>query len=273
MELPPGDVLVHTGDLMKNLGINFWNLERQYADVVRWLWEVAGRYELVLIVPGNHDSVLEERLKEMEKRSSGRRRRGDDNSDNDEDEAIVFEEFDASQIKNDDNLTTPSSFPAPSLPSNVKILSGEGVIYKGLKIWGEPHLTSRQEVLHKKYFSSAFELHSSQRKPLLARIPPSLDLLLTHSPPIGGWLVSGEGDEELRRRMDELRQRGEAPLFHCFGHCHSLGVGWWEGRGRGTVWMNAAQELVLGLGKKVTGVPWVFDIGCEEEDEECPLLY
>ena len=220
MKLPAGDVLVHTGDLLGNYGYEFEKLERQYDDVVEWLESVAGRYDLVLIVPGNHDSVLDKRKRAKNK---AKRRVG--------------------------NL--------PPLPPNVKILDGEGLIYRGLNIWGEPHLTCRKEILNKNYYSNAFELDSSLRKKKMDNIPARLHLLLTHSPPLDGGLCGGSGDELLSERLREMRN---PPLFHCFGHYHQPGVRW-DGK---TISMNGAQESYLGLSSKVTGFPWVFDVALEK---------
>ena len=93
---------------------------------------------------------------------------------------------------------------------------------------------------------SAFAVCDEERRASWAKMPPNLDLLVTHSPPKGvldrifaGMTV---GCMLLRERLAELSQSGEAPRFHVFGHIHeSRGVqDGAPGFCPGTTFVNAA---------------------------------
>eukprot|EP00008_Paramoeba_atlantica_P010237 CAMPEP_0201489572 /NCGR_PEP_ID=MMETSP0151_2-20130828/22888_1 /ASSEMBLY_ACC=CAM_ASM_000257 /TAXON_ID=200890 /ORGANISM="Paramoeba atlantica, Strain 621/1 / CCAP 1560/9" /LENGTH=315 /DNA_ID=CAMNT_0047875205 /DNA_START=862 /DNA_END=1809 /DNA_ORIENTATION=+ len=58
MVLPPGDVLIHTGDLVANYSKNS-DIQAHFADVVDWFCELSSSYQLILIVAGNHDTLLD----------------------------------------------------------------------------------------------------------------------------------------------------------------------------------------------------------------------
>ena len=102
-----------------------------------------------------------------------------------------------------------------------------------------PYLTL---TLHPRYYSNAFERTRAERRRIFEQIPDHLDLLLTHTPPMGVRTnLNGCGD--LSRRLHGMAKRGEgvAPRVHCFGHEHSsfglvqnevrrVIVAWW-GRG------------------------------------------
>ena len=120
-------------------------------------------------------------------------------------------------------------------PAAARALLGDGIVYLedgaaevgGLRVWGSPW----QPTFH----DWAFNL---PRGPALAekwaKIPPGLDLLITHGPPEGlgdRSLTNGRtGCADLRARVAEVR-----PRVHLFGHIHEDGGAWAEG---GTLFVN-----------------------------------
>ncbi len=114
-------------------------------------------------------------------------------------------------------------------PAAARALLGGGVTYledagatiEGLRFWGSPW----QPAFH----DWAFNLPRGE--PLAAiwrKIPPSIDVLITHGPPAGigdRSPVGGRaGCADLRARVVEL-----APRLHLFGHIHQDGGAWRRG--------------------------------------------
>ncbi len=53
-----------------------------------------------------------------------------------------------------------------------------------------------------------------------AQIPPGLDILVTHTPPLGTLDVSSRG-QSYGCQMLAAEMRRIAPRVHCFGHVHA----------------------------------------------------
>jgi len=133
------------------------------------------------------------------------------------------------------------------LITEAKILDGELVEIEGMKIYGLNIMSHGiglcacardRETLMKEY----------------AKIPPSLDVLLTHQPPWGlgdtTFLGSLVGCPLLRQEVEKKR-----PAFHVFGHIH-------EGYGvyfhpYGGIFINCATTNIL---SQASHKPVVFDI-------------
>lgn len=111
------------------------------------------------------------------------------------------------------------------LPAGVHYLCSSGVIVGGLSFYGVPMFM--QDCIDGRYDR------------LLADIPASVDVLVTHCPPLGVFdgseldvPTAGCGDALLGRRVFELR-----PRCHLFGHYHGVcGAGVFYG----TTFSNAA---------------------------------
>jgi Icc-related predicted phosphoesterase len=133
-----------------------------------------------------------------------------------------------------------------SLLSNATVLINEGVEVEGLRLWGSPVTPM---------YGGAFGLSSAKdRKRLYARIPPDIDVLITHGPPFGILdtdPVSGlhEGCRELLDAVMWVR-----PKLHIFGHIHSAsGVFKTEQ----TTFVNASR---MGLNHDPNEGPFVFEM-------------
>ena len=107
-------------------------------------------------------------------------------------------------------------------------LQDSGVTFGGLHFYGTPWVP--------KLPNFAFYADDAALAAAWARIPDDVDVLITHTPPLGVLDVSSRGQAlgcaHLALRLKELR-----PRLHCFGHVHA-------GAGRqvigGLTYVNAA---------------------------------
>jgi len=221
--LPPGEVLLHTGDLVGNYGDR--DILKHLADFVEWLDKISTKFKLIVVIAGNHDTLLDEQRYPREAAKAKK----------------PFLE---------------------NLPSNVVYLENSGVEYQGLKIWGSPTVSCREETLGKRYLSNAFERRRAERQQIWSKIPEGLDVLMTHSPPHRILCSSDCGCELLLNRLKELEA---PPRFHCFGHDHDyFGVK----ASPKTVFVNGALEEVRRMDPGRSGqlCGWVFDIPRRDTD-------
>ena len=220
--LPPGEVLLHTGDLVGNYGDR--DIFRHLRDFVDWLHKISSRFRLIVVIAGNHDTLLDEQRYPR----------------------------DAAKAK--------KPFVA-SLPSNAVYLENTLVEYQGLKIWGSPTVSCREETLGKRYLSNAFERRRAERQQIWSKIPEGLDVLMTHVPP--HQIGSSEcGCELLLDRLEQLR---EPPRFHCFGHDHDYFGVYSKGK---TIFINGALEEVRRMdpARAAQLCGWVFDLPRRDTD-------
>lgn len=130
LEVPQGDVLVHTGDLCGNYGESSPELLVQFRKALNWLAGLSTRFEAVFVVPGNHDTMLD---------------------------AKAYNTSEAQRL-------------IAALPENCFFLNGEDspeaglAMFRGIRIWAAPVVVSRVESLNKRYVSDAFERTHAQRK-------------------------------------------------------------------------------------------------------------
>ena len=178
VHLPEGEVLLHTGDLVGNYGDR--DIEKHLADFLNWLAKISPRFKLIVVIAGNHDTLLDEQRYPRE----------------------------AARAK--------PAFLA-RLPGNVKYLEHSGIEYEGLKIWGSPTVCCREETLGKRYLSNAFERRKADRQQIWSMIPEGIDVLMTHVPPHRILCASDCGCELL---LGRLKGMAAPPRFHCFGHDH-----------------------------------------------------
>jgi Icc-related predicted phosphoesterase len=180
LRLPPGEVLLHTGDFVGNYGKE--DVIQHLKKFSKWCHRISPIYKMVVLVAGNHDTPLD--LESYPKHKSAK-------------EAFLA-----------------------SLPSNVVYLEHDAVTYRGLSIYGSPITACRKEALGKRYFSNAFERTNATRQKLHSKIPENVDVLLTHVPPHGILSARHHNCKYLTKRLEELTHAGSAPRFHVFGHDH-----------------------------------------------------
>lgn len=215
IHLPPGDVLLHTGDWLGNYGGR--DLSAHLRDFLQWISKQSRAYRLIVLIAGNHDTLMDHDLYPTE----------------------------AGQVK--------QTF-LQSLPSNVVYLENSGIEYEGFKIWGSPYSVCRCETLGKQYLSNGFERTRALRQQAWSNIPEGLDVLLTHCPPRGTLCHPSIGCDLLAARLKDL---GDPPLFHCFGHDHDyFGV---KAEAK-TLHINAAFEEVRRRERGSETCAWVFDV-------------
>lgn len=165
IHLPPGDVLLHTGDWLGNYGGR--DLLAHLKDFSQWICNQSRAYKLTVLIAGNHDSLMDQELYPTE----------------------------AGQVK--------EAF-LQSLPSNVVYLESSGIEYEGFKIWGSPYSVCRYETLGKRYLSNGFERARALRQQAWLNIPEGLDVLLTHCPPRGTLCHPSIGCDLLAARLKDL---------------------------------------------------------------------
>ena len=255
---PEGDLLIHAGDHTKN------GLFSELTDAATWLRSLATRFTYgVVSIAGNHDKPLDvetwlqaaslshpEELWSSELMATARG---------------LFKDNDI------DALYAPMHL----LQQNAEVIAG-------LKFFGSPYigLTPRRQAMSK---DNPLRYEGFARDPqrlieLYADIPTGLDVLITHSPPLGildssvqyGGVLREKpiaiGSVALRERLREMLP-DERPRLHIFGHEHdSRGVFWDEELG--ILFVNAAavngDQSVIRQGEhyvmKEGFRPWVIDI-------------
>eukprot|EP00946_MAST-07B_sp_MAST-7B-sp1_P005314 g5314.t1 len=248
LQLPDGDCLVHTGDAVGNYGPQH-NIIQHFESYMRWLTRAAERYEHVVFIAGNHDTLLD---------------------------ADCYDATAARRL-------------VAALPDNVTYLENNQAILKfsgarTLKFWGSPCTPSRLESLGKRYYSDAFERVNEYRQQLWKTMPGDVDVLLTHVPPrfdedqlveptYGGVSLTSYGDPLLSARLNTLASKetiGAPPRFHCFGHDHG---GFGVAQNASTTFLNGAQEEVVRNDRKARNWAAARTDAAGIAGMGCPLVF
>ena len=142
-------------------------------------------------------------------------------------------------------------------------LQNGSVEFRGLRIWGAPITPCRVERMNRSFYSNGFETKQVQRKSAWAAVPENVDILLTHAPPSG--VLSGlSGDDLLWDCVS--RQR---PRMHVFGHDHAyFGLD----MKKNTLFLNAAQDIMLKREKSSGGTPLIFDLSGKAAETSVPTV-
>jgi len=211
MALPPGDLLLHSGDIVANYDFRE-DLTVHLQSFVTWVAEAAARYEHVVFIAGNHDTLLDDQI------------------------------YPAATVVKAKNMLGDLC----ATHSNVHFLENSSVTVCGLTIWGSPVVPCRYELFGKRFLSSGFERAADERRKVWQGIPDGVDILMTHCPPDGVLGPADETDSVLRAALDG-KSLGARPRLHLVGHCHGgFGVARTVDKdGHITVSMNAAQDLLL----------------------------
>lgn len=187
---PPGDLLLHAGDHTCN------GTKDELYSASKWLEKVAALYPYgCLTVGGNHDLPLDVDTYEQCE---------------DWDHTLAF-----------------------SSTEHVTLLQHQVITVGGLVIFGSPFVSLTPSRLKKPQGDPAryygFNREESTLATLYSKIPPNVDILMTHSPPQGlldaSLQYGGElreapisiGSKSLREWIDAAPAR---PALHVFGHEH-----------------------------------------------------
>lgn len=229
IDLPSGDILIHTGDFTND------GLLTEFESFNQWLGDIKHKFQEIFVIYGNHEWSHQE--KEGSETNLRLMRRNDKKY-------------------------------LQSLVSNGTLLHNESVMFKGLNIWGSAwnpmHATScpvdlhpeeRDSIRHADGTEEALRYENAFRKLGLPThtqdgnrieefscIPEGVDILLTHGPPAGIFDFSKHprharksrwgGSEFLRAKIEQIK-----PKVHLFGHLH-------EQRG---FWLKHGGEYIGGV--------------------------
>ncbi len=191
LTLPPGDVIIHTGDITGNGTV------REALNFLQWFSGLP--YKNKVFIAGNHDFAFENK-----------------------------------------------EVPISDLPDGITYLEDSTVSIDRLTIYGSPYTPE--------FFNWAFmKKRGPQIRQVWDLIPGSVDILITHGPPlmILDQTVRGQyvGCEDLAARVKQIK-----PKIHAFGHIHE-GYGTYESYG--VKFFNAS---VLNHRYELVNQPIVVDI-------------
>ena len=226
--LPAADILIHTGDWSEN------GTEEENADFDEWLASIAPRYKHVVVIAGNHEW------------------RG-------------LQQGNAAMI---DAAKDPKKHIVSSLPSLRPgidyVLEHEGVTLCGINIYGcswepgasasNPDKVGQQEGFQQVWHNACAAKGGTLLSPadVYERVPPDVDILLTHGPPDGIFdqlenTPSCWGSSEALRKAVEVKRPGA----HLFGHLHEQ-RGVWHRPNPGVAWSGGTEyEIRPGSGNPI----------------------
>lgn len=228
LDVPDGDVLIHAGDFT-NVG--------SAGDVERfnqWLGELTHKHKVV--IAGNHELSFDPKCNHplAAKKTSPK------------------EGFLQRIWRNKE--TKPDEQNPRDLLTNCIYLEDSGVELFGLKFWGSPHQPW--------YGNWAFNVQRGQE--LLDKwnlIPPNIDILITHGPPLGFNDLCNDGSRAGCVELLSTVQRRVKPKFHVFGHIHEdYGI---SSDGK-TTFINAS---TCNIAYKPINPPIVIDIAIEKRSD------
>lgn len=228
IDLPRGDILVHTGDIAGNYihkGHNM-SLVDQLQSFLEWLERVAlPHYEKVIFIAGNHDTYL--------------------------DPAKCTTPLDYKRAM--DLIADYTS----KHESRLHYLCHSSISHRGLLIYGCPTTICRVEGQARVTVSNGFERTIQQRHDDWQAIPRDVDILLTHLPPAGIGLSHVQDSCPMLTNHVYKTDRSSRPKLHCFGHEHTqFGVAVHEE----TILSNACQERLIRVDWNGGALPIVIDI-------------
>eukprot|EP00092_Neocalanus_flemingeri_P056375 GFUD01066822.1.p1 GENE.GFUD01066822.1~~GFUD01066822.1.p1 ORF type:complete len:362 (+),score=99.23 GFUD01066822.1:214-1299(+) len=193
LQVPPGDILIHSGDFT-NTGT--FSEAQDFDD---WLGSLPHRHKVV--VPGNHDSVMDQEVRELVR--SG--------------EVEVFSEEEVNkwrELEDDDDLL-----------ANAHVLINRGLELEGLTFFGSPHTMFNGVHDRSRYNRYAYSFGCTDESDIAEYVAQSdyqdCHVLVTHSPPLGIADVSSRshrGSLAVRNAVFKMN-----PALHVFGHVHPYG--------------------------------------------------
>jgi predicted phosphodiesterase len=255
---PEGDLLIHAGDHTKS------GLFSELTDAAAWLRLLAVQFTHgVVSIAGNHDKPLD---RETWHQAAPLLQPG--------------ELWNSELMTAVQDLFESRCMDARHAPMRLLQHSAEEIA--GLKFFGSPYIgltPRRQAMTHDNPLRyEGFARDPQRLKELYADIPPGLDVLITHSPPLGildssvqyGGVLREKpiaiGSVALRERLRDMLP-DDRPRLHIFGHEHDSGGVFWDEE-LGILFVNAASvngdQSILKQGgnyeMKEDFRPWVIDI-------------
>jgi hypothetical protein len=231
--LPAADILIHTGDWSEN------GTKEENADFDEWLASVAPRYKHVIVVAGNHEW---RRLKQNTA-------------------AMV-------QAAKDPKKHIVSSLPSLR-PGIDYVLGHEGVTLCGVNIYGcswepcasagNPDEVGQSDGYQQVWSDACAAKGGALLSPtdMYERVPPNIDVLLTHGPRDGifdqveNTQYSWGSSKALRDAVQEKR-----PGAHLFGHLHEQRGVWHRQSPAGVQWSGGCEyEIQPGSGNPIRTWP------------------
>lgn len=178
---PPGDLLIHAGDLTNN------GQPSEIRKALAWLREA--NYEHKIVIAGNHDRCLESRLSLSHK----------PDEDGDEEAAQLRQ-----TMREDDRITY--------LEHESEVVTVKGM---EIRVFGSPY--SPATASSTQY--TAFQYPPSQAQQLWSSIPSNTTILITHTPPAGHLDTSAHWTQGGCHALSQALFRSK-PRLHVCGHCH-----------------------------------------------------
>jgi hypothetical protein len=222
LHLPPGDILLHTGDMCGNYNPESHNRRTmldQFQDFLEWIHssEVYPRYEKIVLLAGNHDTYLDpKKCKSLDDYQRAKFLLRD----------VWGVEVPSrwSMWPTPQHLLTLSSMSSQhhhpvitrtatltESPSSSKVcyLDQSSLQFRGLTIYGSPTTICRVETQNQRMRSNGFERTHIERQQSWNQIPNKIDILLTHLPPAGVEGANGAGSscEYLTRAVYHQRRQ------------------------------------------------------------------
>lgn len=182
-QIPPGDILVHTGDL---------TMMGRPAELSAFAEKfIALPHPNKILIAGNHDLSLDEHLTTVMR-------------------AQVDEKFPS--LKEVDIPLLKQNFIKQLTEKGVTYLEDSSAQVQGISFYGSPYTP--------KMHLWAFQKERSALGQIWEKIPSQVDVLLTHGPPVGILDEFGENDHIgceslLKHVVDRVK-----PKIHGFGHVH-----------------------------------------------------
>ncbi|KAM0706390.1 hypothetical protein Q7P35_005716 [Cladosporium inversicolor] len=181
--LPPGDILIHAGDLTNN------GQPSEIRKALAWLREA--NYEHKIVLAGNHDRCLDSRYPNQQP-----------NEDEEEEAAQIRQ-----MMREDDKITY--------LEHESRVITVKGA---EIKVFGSPYsLATSSSVSSTQY--AAFQYPPSQTQQLWSSIPSDTTILITHTPPAGHLDNSAHWTQGGCPALSQALLRTK-PRLHVCGHCH-----------------------------------------------------
>jgi predicted phosphohydrolase len=173
--IPDGDVIILAGDLSEGMPL-------QLSSRLRELSGLTTRFQHILVIGGNHDRALDAAC-----------------------DARDVLHYSDKEYRNACRLGFRSTPGITYLENSGAVISVRG---REFTVWGSPGspATSKQ---------TAFGYLEEEAADVWARIPRDVDVLVTHTPPLG-YLDAGMGCVELTKALWKIK-----PGVHVFGHVHS----------------------------------------------------